>query len=262
MAKGCFKVDAISHDTDLEFSMYNDIDEKDIPAEQKTLRIEVEKTLIALRTIFKDDTKSFKEYFDQLYLLSTAGLSGDPATPILASEGLASLKNDILIKEGGKIKNKYLRSLGKPVIAAVGLLSLLSIVSANIPALLETANYFDFFKTNYLVWANFFVMLTGTMAGIWVSFGARKVEIKFDELAIIEEDRLEPVLRIVFVGILATFIGLLFSTEAVQVTVGTVSSKLINHDSRVALLLGFILGFSEKMLALKVSEQASKFLKN
>ena len=256
--KGYFDVQPLKDEKDIDFAVYSDTVEKDISIEQKQLRVEVEQTLIVLRGLFKNDDESFNKYFDQLVSLAQAGLrgdkNGDNATPIVASEGLTALKKDIMIQEAGKVKNKYLKSLGKASLIFISILIGL-ILFLNWKA--QDSNIF----LTYLIWENFFIMLIGTIAGVWLSFGIRKVDLKFEELHIIDEDRFEPLIRILFVSLLAVIIGLLFSTEAVVVKIGTISTTMLNYDSKVALLLGSLLGLGEKMLASKVSEQANKILK-
>jgi hypothetical protein len=55
------------------------------------------------------------------------------------------------------------------------------------------------------------------MAGVRLSFGARKTSIRFEDLHILEEDRLEPLVRLVFAGLLTLVLALLFSTQAVTI---------------------------------------------
>lgn len=100
----------------------------------------------------------------------------------------------------------------------------------------------------------------GCVAGVWLSFGARKTILKFEDLNIPEEDRLDPPIRIFSASLLTVILGLLFSTGALAVTVGKITTDQINSSVRVALLLGLACGFSEQALSQKVSHQISAFL--
>ena len=98
------------------------------------------------------------------------------------------------------------------------------------------------------------------MAGVWLSFGARKATFRFEDLHIPEQDRLEPMIRLFFAGLLTVILGLLFSVNAVSLTVGSITTSEINSNFRVALLIGMLCGFSEQILSSKVAKEASSFL--
>jgi len=260
MAKGCYSIERVSNENgifDLDFAFYDDIgDESSIPEDQRILRLNIEQTLIVLKSLFTKEIASYNEYFDQVFSLATAGLGADPAAPHMANEALCSLKEEILIREGGKIKNKYIFDLG---IVSIKFFCTLLIVAALFQG---SASWCEEAWSNALLLGrNFSLVWMGAVVGIWVSFCARKIELKFEELHVIDSDRLEPIVRIMFVGLLATIIGLLFSTEAITVKIGSLSSNMINTNPQVAFLIGCLLGFCEKVLALKVSEQARAMIK-
>lgn len=252
--KGCFNIRRNKDSSDMDFGVRDEFGENQIPNEQKKLRIDIEHTLIVLRGLFlKQDRDSFDKYFEQLYSLTEAGLVMPNATPKMASERLASLKKDVLIQEGGKVKNKYIKALGRSV--SVFILAFMSFILFFYSTLQNRMEYIT-----YLTWVNFFIMLIGTVIGVWLSFGIRKIDLKFEELHIIEEDRFEPTMRILFVSLLAVIVGLFFSTGVVVIKLGAISTDMINYDSQVAFLIGLLLGLVEKVLAEKVTEQANKFI--
>jgi hypothetical protein len=97
---------------------------------------------------------------------------------------LEELKQDITAREADRINNAYMKKLG--FWAAIGV-----VVFAATWGLLRW--------TGAGIWPkNLAVFEIGTMLGIWLSFGTRKPTLKFEELHILEEDRLEPVVRIAF----------------------------------------------------------------
>jgi hypothetical protein len=98
------------------------------------------------------------------------------------------------------------------------------------------------------------------MAGVWLSFGARKVTLTFQELGMLEQDRLSPAIRLVFAGILTMAIGLLLATGTVLVQIGRLSSTDFESNAKVALLIGLLCGISELALSAKVSQHAKEVL--
>jgi len=256
VARGCYDVSRIENDMD--FSMYEDIeDENSIPDNQRLLRLEIEKTLIVLKTLFKDDSQSFEHYFEQLLSLAKAGLSTEIVTPKMANEALLSLKNEIVSREGGKIKNNYLKHMGK----TVGKFATIMIVIVIIINCFINWSPEYLYYTSCLIWENYFIMLIGASAGAWASLCVRKIEIRFEDLIIMEEDGLEPEVQIAFVAIMVVMVGLLFQTGAIFIKIGNTSLDMFQNDSRVALLLGLLLGYCSKALATKISEQVNGMLK-
>ena len=100
------------------------------------------------------------------------------------------------------------------------------------------------------------------MLGIWISFGARKTTLTFEELTTIEEDRLEPFMRLIFTGAISMVFGLLFYKNAITLNFGTLSTKEINDDSFTAIVFGVILGLSEQVLGKKITKKAATVFDN
>jgi hypothetical protein len=98
------------------------------------------------------------------------------------------------------------------------------------------------------------------MAGVWLSFGTRNVVITFEDLGVLEKDRLSPAIRLVFAGLLTVVIGLLISTKAIVLELGGLSTAEFIEDTKVALLIGALCGISELALSAKVSQHARDFL--
>lgn len=215
--------------------------------EQLLLKDEVEHALMVLRTLFPTGGARFESYFAPLLSLAQVGLSADPAQPAVARRALLALKNQVLVWEGARIKNRYMKELG-----------LRSVLLAIPPALIcvLVRKYYP----PGTLFAQFAMLWAGCMAGVWLSFGARKTAWSFDDLHIPEQDRLEPFVRLFFAGLLTIIIGLSFSTGTIVVTVGAVSTSDINDNLRVALLIGMLCGFSEQILSSRVAQHASAFL--
>lgn len=214
--------------------------------EQLKLRDEVEKTLIVLQSIFKDDDKNYFLYFNQLLSLAQAGLVGPHAYPEVAKSALENFQNDIFTKVGGKIKNKYMKKLGIAVLIMMVISGAFAVIS----------------YLFYLPVTNYFVLWISCMPGVWLSFGARKTKIGFYNLHIIEEDRLEPFIKLIFAGLLTEIMGLIFILGIVKINLGGISTELINNDFRIIVLIGVLCGFSEQVLSEKVAKFASELFKN
>lgn len=246
MPKGAFVVSRIQGKRDIDFQLVPDYTP---PEDQLRLRDEIDRVMTVLRMLFpKEADPRFEEYFRQLLSLAQTGLVGDSAQPELAKRALVTLKNDIIARESGRVKSRYMRNLGKKAFL-IGAISLLA------------ALILQWLGLQLQPVPNFLLLWTGCMAGVWLSFAARKRILRFEDLHILERDRLEPMVRLIFAGLLTTIFGLLFSTGAVFVKVGGISLADFTHNNQLSLLLGAILGFSEKALPSALSAQAISFLR-
>ncbi len=236
---------------DIRFQLCENV--SPVPKDQQNLKADIESALTVMQLLFKE--KEFDNYFRPLLSLAQAGLAGEHADPEVASGALAALKNEITAREAGKIKNRYMRDLGKQA-AYLGGPALLVAVAMHVYIFLTKRTDWP----NFVVLINFLFLWSGCMAGVWLSFGARKTILRFEDLHIPEEDRLEPKVRLVFAGLLTLIVALLFSLKAVVVNLGSISSDQINTSIKMALLVGALGGFSEKALSSAVAKQASHFL--
>lgn len=230
---------------DIDFSTVSGADP--IPDDQLRLRDEIDHALCVLRMIFDEKNPRFEDYFRSLLSLTQAGLVGDSAQPELGLRALASLRADVTAREGGRVKNQYMKVLG------------LRALWCGVPALLLGIGV-AFALPDLPLLRNFLFLWGGCMAGVWLSFGARKTVFSFEDLNIPEQDRMEPLIRLIFAGLLTMIIALLFSTHAVEVTLGAVKSSDLEARSDVAILIGMLSGFSEKALSSQVGRQASALL--
>ncbi|MEP6911861.1 MAG: hypothetical protein ABI923_03850, partial [bacterium] len=249
---GAFIVSRDNEDSrDIRFSLLEDAGPA--PEEQLALKAEIESVLTILRMLFSGQ-KDFDVYFRPLLSLSQAGLVGQHAQPKVAAGALEALKNEITAREGGKIKNRYMQALGLRAMYIGGPALLLGVIfyAARLrwPINNQTVDTIN----------NFLFLWSGCMAGVWLSFGARKTFLRFEDLHIPEEDRLEPTIRLIFAGLLTVIVGLFFSLRVLTVNFGMITTDQINVSVRLALLIGFLGGFSEKALSSAVARQASRLL--
>lgn len=251
MAKGNYIVSANTEKNDIVFQI-SPLAEQDIPIEQQDLLFDVQATLEIIRTLYKSDTRSLTNYFDQLVKLSQVGLVGDNAQPQLAKRALEQVKNEITNRESGKIKNKYLKELGRKA-SMFGIPAL--IIGTFLNYLKCKGN--DFGCLNCSDFADLLILWAGTMVGVWLSFAITRTILGFNDLTIIEKDRLEPSLRLIFTGSLAIIFGLLFIKKAIVINLGDLSSAQIIDDPITAFLLGVILGLNEKIIGSSLTKKTA-----
>ena len=251
MAKGNYIVSANPEKNDIVFQI-SPLADQDIPIEQQDLLFDVQATLEIIRTLYKSNARAFANYFDQLLKLSQVGLVEDNAQPQLSQRALEQVKNEITNRESGKIKNRYLKELGRKALIF------------GMPAFIVGAflNYLkckgiDFGCLNCSEFANLLVLWTGTMLGVWLSFAITRTILGFNDLTIIEKDRLEPSLRFIFTGSLAIIFGLLFITKAIEINLGDLYSVKIIDDPITAFLLGVILGLNEKIIGSTLTKKTA-----
>jgi hypothetical protein len=219
-----------------------------VPENQLSLRDDVDRALTVLRVLFPEGDPRFEEYFRSLLSLAQVGLVGAAAQPEVATHALVALKEDITAREGGRIKNRYMRSLGLTALALGGPLVLAALMMQVV-------------WPQFVVFRDFLFLSAGCMAGVWLSFGIRKVVVQFADLGILEQDRLEPVVRLVFAGLLTVIIGLLFYLKAMEVKIGGISSADFFQRSDMALLVGALCGISEQVLPSRIAQEATSLLK-
>lgn len=78
---------------------------------------------------------------------------------------------------------------------------------------------------------NFFLLVAGAGVGTWLSFALRRVIVTFLDLAALEEDRLDPGVRVLFITALTSIVGLLIWTGAVSLGIG---NSLLRSFTRTA----------------------------
>ncbi|MET0464079.1 MAG: hypothetical protein ABW007_13035 [Chitinophagaceae bacterium] len=213
------------------------------PVEQQRLLIEISSAIAVLQHVYTVSSIGFKKTFEQIFYLAKVGLEGTNAQPEMAFTMLKQLKREVVDKEAGKIKNTYLRLLGKlaawlgifPLIAG----TLIHFIDRNA----AVGRYIDLPCT-----ANMLTLWSGTMLGVWLSFAITKVTLAFEDLAILEKDHLEPLLRLLLTGALAIVFGLMFIRKGIVIEIGNISSEGVGKDHVVAFLMGVVLGVNERVI--------------
>jgi hypothetical protein len=248
MSFGYFKV-SLDEKTGLDISP--NVPEGDsIPDDQLNLMLEILSASSVIDQLYLEDTSDHKNAYDLLFKLASTGLENEFAQPVLASKALIQFKKDIVDKESGKKKNQYIKKLG-------GIASLLGSVPLMIGIYVHYLVSHNCISFDFIEIANFLILWSGTMVGVWLSFAITRKYIAFDDLAIIEKDRLEPALRLIFTGVLSIIIALLFLMNVLHISIGGLSSHNITNDPVTAFLIGTLLGINEKIIGSTLLKKAS-----
>lgn len=116
--KGCFDIELQKNEGLSEIQCIPKENENIIPKEQKELYLLIEDTINVIDSSNLIDIKNKNYYIEKLYDIARTGLSINSIEvyPKLSIKMVEKLKQEVRLKESGKIKNDYLQKLGKSVI--------------------------------------------------------------------------------------------------------------------------------------------------
>lgn len=257
MEKGCYIV--TSNDkipNDIVFSIKPSVEQ--VTENQQKLHLEIEKTLVVVRKLFENSQIELQHYFSQLLSLAQAGLVQDNAQPTISLNALAQLKLEIIDKKSGEIKNTYFKQLG---IKAIKLGVLPFILS------LGFKGYYYFQTSNEVleslnIFTNFLLVWSSCLFGVWLSFGTRKTILSFEELTTIEQDRLEPYLKLIFISSIALVFSLLFYKKVIIIEFGSIATTGIESDPFISMIFGIFLGLGENIIGNKLTKKVSSLFES
>lgn len=243
-----------------------------IPEDRARLKLDLDQAVMVTRAVFAErehDTgwrpwpghwrrarveaarQRLADYIDQLVGIAKVGLMNlDPSQGGFARGDLDRYKAEFTIREAGTVKNRYVRRLGWTCLM-VALLAMLVYAAIGAGLLSSTL-----LRTHQ----NFWLLAAGTAVGTWLSFSLRRVTLTFKDLAVLEEDRLDPFLRVLFMIGLVLVIGLLFWTGAVTFGLGALdATTAMSRKGSGALLIGLLAGIAERAIGTAVSRRANDF---
>lgn len=190
-------------------------------------------------------SRKLHEYMTGLAGIARVGLTHvDPSAIEFATRSLASFKEEFRVREGGIIKNRYVQRLGWTC-----LLTFVLLLAYYWVALYQPPSSIGY------RFRNFFMLGAGAAAGTWLSFLIRRIDLSFRDLVLLEDDRLNPGVRVLFVLGLTTVVGLLFITGALTFAIGEFKADFRNAETHAA-LLGLLCGIAERSLATAVGRRA------
>lgn len=193
-----------------------------------------------------------KNYVRQLKEIADEGLLSRDLT-VYAERKLELFKNAFVQREADRVKNHHVKALGFWAALFAGLFMILA---AFMQLLVKSEIAGNLVGADLLTDAqNFLFLAVGACVGTWLSFTLRKVELGFDDLILLEPDRLNPTARIIFVVLLTCVIGGILQLQ--WVTVSFTQNPLTPADGfGPALLLGILCGIAERSLSGAVVSRA------
>ncbi len=211
-----------------------------ISDKEENFIMDIENTLTTIKSLYFTMNKGiFIKYYDQLLKLTQVGLVGENPHLDLSKKALSQLKSDIVDKESGSIKNKYLFRLGRKVIIYF---FVFFIIFKFLNHSYESSNL------DYKTFSNFSLLLCGTFIGVWISSTISKTQLKFEDLITIDSNQLIPDLRLIFTGLISIIFGLLLFKGIISIKLSNFAFEDFYNDSITSLLLGLIMGLNERII--------------
>jgi hypothetical protein len=210
----------------------------------------------------------FRSYYMGLFLLAQIGLDGSKPQPFLANASLESLKDQVMTLEGGRVKNGYMQDLGTAAIVMAGPPLAVLLIFRQTALLLRwkvglTAVVAKTASAPYLFWLVpvFLYAWVGAMLGTFLSFALRNPVLTFDQLAVPEADRMNPRMRLVYVGLLTLVIVIALSYHAMSISLGGINTNQFPQTPSLAFIIGVFCGISERAMGDKLVSTADAMAK-
>ena len=200
-----------------------------------------------------------QQYLTLLEGIARVGLVADEKQVAYARAALATLEEEIFILAGYAKRRWYL------IKCAVysGLMAALSLILFS----RHVCSVFDHLRPDACSsFGGIFLILSGSMLGIWLSIASSRVATTIDDLEQVINDPLGPGLRILFVLNIAFAGGVLLYSGLVDVTIGTLKLKELGQaggsktGEMLLVLIGILFGFSEKTLPSMLSSRAQTLI--
>lgn len=233
--------------------------------DQSRLYDDVNNVLDVVRRLYLPDgihpnKAKFRAYYVRIFRLAQVGLTGTDPSPKQAKGALEALKGSLLDDEGLNIKTKNLSALGETALTlslplAIVYFVLLVVGPGDVDKLLTTL------QISRTAMANFMLLWIGCFTGVCLSYGIRTSTLTLTDLVTPGPDRLSPGLRLLFIGTLTMFFGLLFVKKVIEVKIGSFSSADIATDAGLAFVVGTLFGLGEAMLPGLAGKRAEAFFK-
>ena len=230
-----------------------------IPEEQRRISHEVYEARNVLKLLheqkaFKSSEKSYHEFIQRVVQAAEVGCAGAEKTTRfvhtkLASEALEQIRRDIVRRKGKWLAYRYFAVLG-----ACGLVGALIGGSIDLAAELVPLPGLRGYG-----WA-----IVGSMVGAWLSVAAARWQIGFDDIPEYVDIYIEPIIRLIFVAILASILALFIRWGFITLSVGKLDlAKFDKGDAEgiaTALVIGLIGGMGERALSVELIERTRKVL--
>jgi len=249
------------------------------PKEQADLLDRVQKALRAIQYLFlhprPEDKNSetelvkerrhrlFRAFYIRIYRLAQLGLEGSNVSPDIANSALTIVIADLINDEAGNVKNRHLRRLGARALALAAPCLILYILLRLITAYWTGGTkILSNLGIEAPLAASFMILLAGCFLGVWLSYGVRTTTFSLDDLLVTDQDRLNPLVRLIFAAALTAIIGIIISLPLLELKLGRFSLTTLAELPMLAFLIGCFCGISELALPTAVAKRASDFISN
>lgn len=231
-----------------------------LPEDQIALRADIYSALFVLRQLDAAVHPNVQQYAKRLSSIAILGLCGAVAQTDVAARALEQLKCEVVDNDGQLIKNRYARMMGW--MAAVN-----ALLGAYLYAAIK-CNYWPWFLGSVLAclglaeadltWLRSYMFAWGgALAGAWVSFIWRHGDLAFNDLGRIRPNWVTAQIRLLYTAMQTLIIGLLMHLQVLSFQLGKFDTKEFPINPLVALLVGVLCGYSEKLLPLVISSKAT-----
>jgi len=220
-----------------------------IPRDQRKVSLEVyeiRNILVLLKRCnrFANDEPTFQEFVNRLRQAATGGCCAVNVNPGLAEDALDQIRTDITRRVGRPTVYRNLCCFAGWCLAGVAV----GLVAAYVAPVVAPS------LTGY-GW-----MIVGAMSGVWLSVAVKRNAISFDSILDYLDNRFEPFVRILFVGILAIVLGVLLQVGLLSTSVGGIALSGFTKDAFLAFALGSICGIGEKAISVKLMDRLRKVM--
>jgi hypothetical protein len=223
-----------------------------IPEDQRKVSEDVYEARNVLKLLKEDNAITdlhFDEFIQRITQAGYVGCVAENVYPALASGALEQIRADIVRRAGTPLVYRYLKALAR--CALVG--GVAGLVIAYIGISYTSFSYAPLFK-------GYGFVLIGAMAGAWFSVAASRWQIAFDTITDYPDIKLEPVIRMLFVALVAAAFALFLHLDIITIKIANVDFKTFISSISVALLVGFIAGISQRALSVQLVDRATKVL--
>lgn len=218
-----------------------------IPEDQRKISQDVYEARNVLKLLKDDKAISeplFQEFIERVTQAGFAGCVADNVDARLAGEALEQIRADIVRRAATPLVYRYLSALALWAAAGGACGLVIALIGGNHLPILK----------------GYGCVLIGAMAGAWFSVAASRWQISFDTIPDYPDIRLEPVIRLLFVALVAAVFALFLHLSVITIKLGGLDLASFSHSISVALLVGFVAGIGQRALSVQLTERAQKFL--
>ena len=160
-------------------------------------------------------------------------------------------------RKGRRIINQYLFSLGVFALFGIAIGAALYVVARYVvPTPLSPPPSFN------TIFGGYGCIIGGAMVGAWLSVAAGRREVSFDGIPDFLNYGYEPAIRMGFVAVLASVLGLFVQLKILSLSLGNnnLANFILPNQEALAIGIGVIAGIGERALSVQLIERAQNVL--